>query len=108
MRNLITCFLPVQPGTDFEPTIKTLRESGIIEKILLVDNTEIAVEGTDIEKISFDNFNPSKSIREFAKIATTEFTLLYTKTLPLDLGQNALQRMVQTCNCSNAGMVYSD
>jgi len=108
MRNLITCFLPVRPGIDFEPTIKTLRESGIIEKIILVGNTEDSVEGTDIEKITIDSFISSKSIRELAKIISTRFTLLYTKTLPLDLGQNALHRMVQTCNCSNVGMVYSD
>lgn len=108
MRNLITCFLPVQSGTDFEPTIKALRESGLVEKIILVGDMENFVEGTDIEIIALGNFNSSKSIREFAKIVNTEFTLLYTKTLPLDLGQNALHRMVQACNCSSAGMVYSD
>ena len=108
MRNLITCFLPVQPGTDFAPTIKTLRESGAVEKIILVGNTEDSVEGTEIKKIPYDNFISSKTIKEFAKISTTKFTLLYTKTLPLDLGQNALPRMAQVCINSGAGLVYSD
>jgi hypothetical protein len=108
MRNLITCFIPVQHETEFEPTLKTLRESGVVEKIILVGDTENSTEGTDIAKIAFDSFISSKAIKAFAKNTTTPFTLLYTKTLPLDLGQNALQRMVQVCNSSGAGMVYSD
>ena len=108
MKNLITCFIPVQPGTEFEPTLKTLRKSGFVEKIILVGDTEKAIEGNDIKKITVDNFNSTKAIKEFAKNVSTPFTLLYTKTLPLDLGQNALHRMVQACKSSNAGMVYSD
>ncbi|MCX6237252.1 MAG: glycosyltransferase family 2 protein [Bacteroidia bacterium] len=108
MRNLITCFIPVQHGTDFKPTLKTLRESGVVEKIILVGDTENSIEGTDIAKIALDSFNSTKAIKAFAKNVTTPFILLYTKTLPLDLGQNALHRMVQACNSSGAGMVYSD
>ena len=108
MKNLITCFFPVQQGTQYEPTLKTLRESGVVEKIVLVGNTELSVEGTDLSKIKMDNFISTKAIKEFAKNTTTTFTLLYTKTLPLDLGQNALRRMIQACDCSGAGMVYSD
>ena len=108
MKNLITCFLPFQNGTEFEPTIKTLRESGIVEKIVLVGNTELSMEGSDIYKITLTGYHSTKAITEFAKNVTTPFTLLYTKTLPLDLGQNALHRMVQTANSSGAGMVYAD
>ena len=108
MKNLITCFLPVQKGTELEATLKTLRESGAVEKIVLVDDTEYAVEGADIAKIAMDNFNSTKAIRAFATNITTPYIVLYTKTLPLDLGQNALHRMVQASKSSGAGMVYSD
>jgi hypothetical protein len=108
MKNLITCFFPVQQGTQYEPTLKTLRESGVVEKIVLVGNRELSEKETDLSKITLDNFISTKAIKEYAKNVTTTFTLLYTKTLPLDLGQNALQRMIQASNCSNAGLVYSD
>ena len=94
MKNLITCILPVQPGTEFEPTLKTLRASGV-DKIILAGTAEISVEGSDLKKIVIDNFSSTKAIREFARNLTTPYTLLYTKTLPLDLGQNALHRMIQ-------------
>ena len=108
MKNLITCFFPVQQGTQYESTLKTLRESGVVEKIVLVGNRELSEKETDLSKITLDNFISTKAIKEYAKNVTTTFTLLYTKTLPLDLGQNALRRMIQACDCSGAGMVYSD
>src|ERR1035437_12706 len=107
-RNLITCILPVQNGTDIESNLNTLRETGFVEKIILIGKTNSSVNGTDITKIEAENFNSTKTIKEFAKDIATPFTLLYTKVLPLGLGQNALQRMIQACNSSGAGMVYSD
>ena len=109
MKNLITCFFPVQQGTDTETTLGTLRASGLVEKIVLVGTTigNLAKEA-DVAKIELENFSSVKAIKAFAKNVSSPFTLLYTKTLPLDLGQNALHRMVQACDSSSAGMVYSD
>jgi len=108
MKNLITCFFPIQYGIEFEPTLKTLRDSGVVEKIVLIGDMEYSAEETDIVKIPLDNFSSTKAIKAFAKNVTTPFTLLYIKTLPLDLGQNALRRIMQASNSSGAGMVYSD
>jgi hypothetical protein len=108
VKNLITCFLPILHEVDFEPTLKTLRDSEVVVKIVLVSDTENAIEGADIAKIKFANLNSTKALKELAKNVSTPFTLLYTKTLPLELGQNALHRLMQTCNDSCAGMVYSD
>ena len=107
-RNLITCILPVQNGTDIESNLNTLRETGFVEKIILIGNTESSVTGADTTIIASENFSSTKTIKDFAKDIITPFTLLYTKVLPLGLGQNALQRMIQACNSSGAGMVYSD
>jgi hypothetical protein len=108
MANLITCFMPVQQETQFEATIRTLRASGIVRKIFLVGNADNSPESGDLAKIALDNFNSTLTVKELARNISTPFVLLYTKTLPLDLGQNALSRMVQVCEGSGAGMVYSD
>jgi hypothetical protein len=69
---------------------------------------ELSVEDSDVIKTIHGNFGSTKTILEFSKNITTPFTLLYTKTLALDLGQNALHRMIQISRSSGAGMVYSD
>ena len=107
MNNLITCFLPVQKGSEFEQTVKTLRASGLVKKIVLVGETENKVEGSDIAQISINLFGSTKALREYVNHIDTPYTLLYTKLTPLDLGQNALHRLTQTCKNSSAGMVYS-
>ena len=108
MKKQITCFIPVQSGIEFESTIKTLRESGVVEKIILVGDIPFTIESPDISNIRLDNFNSTKALRICANNVTTEYILLYTKTLPLDLGQNALFRMIQASENSEAGLVYSD
>ena len=108
MRNMITCFLPVQPGTDLEPTLNTLRETGFVEKIILVGEMDASTSTDDHLKILSHNINSTKAIKAIAKEVTTPFILLYIKTLPLYLGQNALHRMIQASTSSGAGMVYSD
>jgi len=108
MKNLITCFIPVQKEIGVESTIQTLRDSSVVEKIVLVGDVPIALSGDDLEKMMLDGFYSTKVIRAFVKSIDTPYVLLYTKTLPLDLGQNALQRLIHACHCSDAGMVYSD
>jgi len=108
MINQITCFLPVQQGIEYEQNIKTLKESGDIARIVLAGNCDFSTNRDDIAVIVTDNFCSSKAMKEFSKNVTTPFILLYTKTLPLHLGQNTLFRMVQVCKDSGAGMVYSD
>ncbi len=108
MLDLITCILPVDRPTELEKTLKTLRASDIISKIILIGDLEFMSEGYDIIRIASDNFFSTITIREFAAKITTRFTLIYTKTLALELGQNALSRMMQVSLNSSAGMVYSD
>ena len=55
-----------------------------------------------------DGFASTASVKMMAESANTEYILIYTKTFPLDLGKFALKRMMQVCENTNAGMVYSD
>ncbi len=108
MRNMITCFIPFHEGADIHGTIKTLRASGVVETIVLVGPPANPIVAADIAYITADSFNSTKAIKEFSKNIATEFTLLYIKTSPLDLGQNGLHRMIQAVRSSGAGMVYAD
>jgi hypothetical protein len=108
MKNLITCFLPVQKGLDIDATLENLLSTGVVGKIILVGETDNAPVDEMIGQINFSGFSSTKTLREFATITTTPFTVLYTKSLPLGLGQNALQRMMQVSENSGAGLVYSD
>ena len=106
--NLLTCFLPVHQGIDSSLTIQNLLNSGLTDKIFLVGETDESVNNEMVKTINPGDFFSTIALKEFATLIETPFTLLYSKSLPLNLGQNALQRMVQVSEDSFAGMVYSD
>lgn len=105
MEKIITCFLPATHTDDIQPTISALKKSGYVKQIFVVGKER--VNDTN-EWIVSDNFTGTDTIRQIASKSETEYTLLYTKSLPLEPGENCLDRMIQTCKDSTAGMVYSD
>ena len=108
MNELITCVLAFDNDTEVGKVVKNFCNSGTIAKIILVSEVELYGEGLNDAVIIRGNLGCAKTLFELSGFITTSFTLLCTKALPFELGQNALHRMVQVCACSGAGMVYSD
>ena len=107
MNELITCVLAFDNDTEVGKVVKNFCNSGTIAKIILVSEVELYGEGLNDAVIIRGNLGCAKTLFELSGFITTSFTLLCTKALPFELGQNALHRMVQVCACSGAGMVYS-
>ena len=108
MLDLITCILPVDRHTELAKTLKTLRSTGVIAQIILVGEIQFMVDDFDILKIADGNIHSTVLLQKVSSKIKTQFTLLYTKALPLDLAQNSMFRMMQVSASSGAGMVYSD
>ncbi len=110
MEKKVTCFIPFSERESLDQTIASLKLSGVVSKIVVVAREEQSVNYQDdeISLIRSNGFASTDAIRKMADFATTEFTLIYNKTFPLDLGKFALLRMMQVCDDSDAGMVYSD
>jgi hypothetical protein len=109
MEKRITCFIPYSDKDSIECTIASLKSSGVIYKTFIVLNDINIFDYSDPE-ISFFNsmgFATTASVKMMAETANTEFIMIYSKTFPLDLGKFTLNRMMQVCEDSGAGMVYS-
>lgn len=103
---MITCFIAAANPTDLKHNVGVLQESGVVKTIVAVGKERIDVEGVDW--IISDSFSSTKTLKEIARKLDSNFALLYNKSLPFDLGQYALDRMMHACTDSGAGMVYSD
>jgi len=110
MSNKISCFLPVGAPEDLKATIEELRRSEQVGDIFILSSGDTPV--SDIppgnKKIEVPALFCSDTFRKIVQHAYTGFTLLYTKSLPLQLGVFALQRMIQIAEYTASGMVYSD
>lgn len=110
MRKTINCFIPYTESTATDKTITTLKGCSIVNKIYLLsinpDTTLSLPQGCEI--LPVDSLTSSKTMNAIAQKADTPFTLLYTKTSPLELEPMALERMVTVLQENRSGMVYAD
>lgn len=110
MRKTINCFIPYMESTAAEQTINALKGSAIVNKIYLLatdpDKMPSAPEGCEI--LPIDSLTSSETMEKIVQRANTHFTLLYTKSSPLELADKALERMVAPLEDNRGGMTYSD
>jgi hypothetical protein len=109
MEKRITCFIP---GSDYESlsfTVNSLRNSGVVNKIYIFSAGDPvkSISGKDVNWVISSGFATTASIKKMGELAKSEFVILYSKPFPLDPGRFSLERMMQVCESTGAGMVYS-
>jgi hypothetical protein len=109
MENRITCFVPNSDKDSLDFTFSSLKKTAIVDKIVIVLNEgdTSGVSDPIVSCINATGFASTASVKKMADSTMTDYVLLYSKTFPLDLGRFALDRMIQVCKDTEAGMVYS-
>lgn len=110
MDKLITCFLPLSDAGSVAATVKSLRESGVVGKVFVIvpPGHHGRLPGVEADYLQSDGFVTTDALKKMAAVADSEYVLTYSKGFPLDLGKFTLARMIQVCDDTGAGMVYSD
>ncbi len=110
MEKSITCFITPGKEKDLKLTIEGLIEFSCIKKIFIVSENEPspALLSGKIEWLQASSLQNTATIKKIASITQTEYTLLYLKSLPLNMGAFAPERMIKTADDSEAGLIYSD
>ncbi|MFO7922187.1 MAG: glycosyltransferase [Bacteroidales bacterium] len=110
MENRITCFLPAGNPEDLDVTLTQLAGAGAVDRFFLFgkyDSSDIHLP-ENAEILNILSMLTTPAVKKMASVTDTEYILLYTRTLPLKLGEYSLQRMMQVADDTGAGMVYSD
>lgn len=101
----ISCFISGAEITDLSQTIDELRSVNVKEVFVVnANNPNIP----DVGWIESDSFTTTTLMKSIAEKSTSDFTLLYTKSLPIKIAQNGIERMARMARDSSAGMLYSD
>jgi len=106
----IDCFIPYESSEQVQQTLHELQNSSIVHQIHLLAMSAVEREKSlpDFPVISVKKITASETIRQIAMTATADYVLLYLKTLPLQIGYLALERMIQIAENTQAGMLYAD
>ena len=101
----ITCFIPDAGSAANSTLVNQFRASGCVKETILMTSSATVDE---YPCIFTNNLWSTHTIKLIAENSKTAYTLIYTRTLPLELGQLSLNRFLQVARDTNAVMVYSD
>ena len=110
MDRTVTCFLPFSDTGSVAASIASLRSSGLAGRIFIVapPGSGESFPDTDADFIVSGGFASTDALKKMSAVADSAYVLTYSKGFPLDMGRHALARLMQICDDTGAGMVYSD
>ena len=106
MNHKITCFLPAGNREETLSTINELKNSNLVSTIYLIGQADYRID--NVEFLNSESLVDGKAIHEIAEKSKSDFTLIYTKTSALKLGQFGLNRFTQVANETQASLTYSN
>ncbi|GHT53820.1 glycosyl transferase [Bacteroidia bacterium] len=92
MRKQITCFVPQSAAEDLAEAVAALRACDEIAEVIAVK----------------EPLQQTATLRAIAGQVSTPYTLLYIRSVPLQLGAYAIERMLKVIGDTAAGMLYAD
>ena len=89
----IECFVPSMSAEDIGVTVESFSRS---------------TSFTGVTILSGGSLHQTQTLRELAEAAASRFILIYTKSLPLEMGMFALDRILAIAEDTAADMIYAD
>ena len=89
----IECFVPSMSAEDIGVTVESFSRSASF---------------TGVTILSGGSLHQTQTLRELAEAAASKFILIYTKSLPLEMGMFALDRILAIAEDTAADMLYAD
>ncbi|HZL09407.1 MAG TPA: glycosyltransferase [Prolixibacteraceae bacterium] len=106
MNRNVDCFLAFSNEVDSQKLINQLRESKLVNQVYVL--SKFPVDLVNCEQVIVEENVSCSTIRQIAKLVHTDFALLALGDSGIELGQGAIERLVQVAQYTEAPMVYSD
>jgi hypothetical protein len=105
----ITCFLPYGTEENIQNTVREIRLCHEIGDIFVIHgNMPGIVLPEGCKGLVAGALQQTSTLKALANEIHTTYTLLYTQSLPLQLGAYAIERMLQVAGDTEAGLLYAD
>ena len=126
--NEITCFLPYSNAEDIAKTVKELRSCRqignifivyppVLESSILFQQSQHSLSSQsspppqlpdNCQGLPAGFLQQTQAWKTMVTQIDTAYTLIYLQTMPLQLGNDAIERMLQVIADTDAGMMYAD
>lgn len=107
MNKEVICVMDCSKKSDIEKAVANFLKIKLISKIIVVSPEKTSVENAEILTAK-DGIFASSTWIELAEKIQSKYLLVSTKAHLIHLGENAIERMIETAENCNAAMLYSD
>ena len=105
----ITCFLPYSTEEDTKSTVEGLRLCSQVGDIFVIHKDMPAIVLPEACKsLLAGALQQTQTLKVLVNEIRTPYTILYTQSLPLQIGAYAIERMLQVAGDTEAGLLYAD
>ena len=106
MDNKINCFIAYNKGADFLQTINQLKASELVNQIFVLSPVPVEIE--DTKTIVVSELFSTETIKLIGAESNAAYSLITLQNHGIEIGQFAIERLVQVAENTGAAMVYSD
>lgn len=106
MKQIVDCFFVFSNKEASQKLVDQFRKSALVNQIYVLSNKPENL--VNCEQIQVEENRSCSTIRQIAKLVRGDFALLALGGLEFELGQGAVERLVQVAENTDAPMIYAD
>ncbi len=106
MRNSVSCFI-LSPGIPENRILEQFRNNGPVDRVYIL-TTKTDAGNPEQGILTTKSLLGTETIQLIASTIRTPYVLICLTDQPIELGQYALERFINTVESMQAGLVYSD
>jgi hypothetical protein len=106
MKRKVDCFLAFSNEQASQKLVDQFRKSPRVNQVFVL--SKVPVNLVNCEQILVEGNSSCSTIRHIAKMVKSDFALLALDESTIELGQGAIERLVQVAGYTDAPMVYAD
>jgi len=106
MKPTVDCFFAYTDQAAGQKLVDQFRASPLVNQVFVLAKNQVQLN--NCEFVQAEELGSCSSIRQIAKLLSADFALLILDEAAVEIGQGAIERLVQVAGYTDAPMVYSD
>ena len=102
----VDCFFVYSDHSSTQKLVDQCRESSLVNRVYVLAQNQHRLNNCEV--VVVEENNSCSTIRLIAKMLHAEFALLALDNSAVEVGQGAIERLVQVAEFTDAPMVYAD
>lgn len=106
MNQIVDCFLSFTNEAASQKLVNQFRKCALVNQVFVLSNEPVNL--VNCELVIVKEQDSGSTIRDLAKLVEADFALLALGDAAIEMGEGAIERLVQVAGYTDAPMIYAD